>query len=140
MDDEGNGAKGRTIDAATVEADLIRTAERERLRALVAVDIEVARELHADDFQLITPAGITRTKEQYLGAIAAGDLRYRVFELVSEINVRLYGEAAVIRYQSNLETETPTGKRPLTRCWHTDSYERRDGRWQVVWSQATRVQ
>jgi hypothetical protein len=25
-------------------------------------------------------------------------------------------------------------------CWHTDCYRRRDGRWQVVWSQATRIE
>ena len=25
------------------------------------------------------------------------------------------------------------------RFWHTDIYELRDGRWQVVWSQATRI-
>jgi hypothetical protein len=23
--------------------------------------------------------------------------------------------------------------------WHTDYYERREGRWQVVWSHATRI-
>jgi hypothetical protein len=27
----------------------------------------------------------------------------------------------------------------LLHCWHTDSYEQRDGRWQVVWSQATEI-
>ena len=27
----------------------------------------------------------------------------------------------------------------LWQYWHTDGYERRDGRWQVVWSQATRI-
>ena len=24
-------------------------------------------------------------------------------------------------------------------CWHTDTHERRDGAWQVVWSQATAI-
>jgi hypothetical protein len=32
--------------------------------------------LHADDYQLITPNGSEMTKEDYLGAIAAGQLRY----------------------------------------------------------------
>ena len=25
------------------------------------------------------------------------------------------------------------------RFWHTDMYDLRDGRWQAVWSQATRI-
>jgi hypothetical protein len=24
-------------------------------------------------------------------------------------------------------------------CWHTDCYRLQDGRWQVVWSQATQI-
>jgi hypothetical protein len=27
----------------------------------------------------------------------------------------------------------------LARYWHMDVYEQRDGRWQVVWSQATQI-
>jgi hypothetical protein len=41
------------------EEDEIRAIERERLRALVAADMDVAGQLHADDFQLVTPSGST---------------------------------------------------------------------------------
>jgi hypothetical protein len=121
------------------EADLIRTTERQRLRALVEANIEVARRLHADDFQLINPVGESFTKEQYLGGIASGQLDYLVWEPESPIEVRLYGRAAVIRYRSKLEIVVQGEKIPLQRYWHTDSYEKRNGRWQVVWSQATRI-
>ncbi len=40
-----------------VDTEVIRTTERERLRSLVDADLEVARRLHADDLQLINPAG-----------------------------------------------------------------------------------
>lgn len=119
------------------EADLIRASERERLRALVGADVEAARQLHADDFQLINPRGGALSKEQYLGGIASGQLDYLVWEPESSIEVRLYGQAAVIRYQSQLEIVVQGQKVPLQRYWHTDSYEKRNGRWQVVWSQAT---
>ena len=120
------------------EADLIRATERERLRALVEADMEVARQLHADDFQLINPLGQSLSKEQYLGGIASGDLDYLVWEPES-IEVRLYDQAAVIRYQSQLEIVVQGQKVPRQRYWHTDSYEKRNGRWQVVWSQATEI-
>ncbi len=121
-----------------VEADLIRATERERIRALVEANMEVARQLHAEDFQLINPRGQSLSKEQYLGGIASGDLDYLVWEPES-IEVRLYDQAAVIRYQSQLEIVVQGQKVPRQRYWHTDSYEKRNGRWQVVWSQATGI-
>ena len=127
-----------TPSSPQAEADLIRATERERLRALVEANMEVARQLHADDFQLINPRGQSLSKEQYLGGIASGDLDYLVWEPES-IEVRLYDQAAVIRYQSQLEIVVQGQKVPRQRYWHTDFYEKRNGRWQVVWSQATGI-
>jgi hypothetical protein len=120
------------------EADQIRATERERLRALVAADIETARKLHADDFQLINPLGGALSREQYLGGVASREIDYRVWE-PGAIEVRLYGSGAIIRYQSMLEIVVRGRKVSLRRYWHTDSYEKRGGHWQVVWSQATEV-
>jgi hypothetical protein len=120
-------------------AVLIRATERERLRALVDADMEVAARLHADDVQLINPPGGTLSKDEYLGGIASGALDYLVFEPASEIRVRLYGKAAVIRYQSHLQIAVDGQDLGLGNVWHTDVYELRDGRWQAVWSQATSI-
>jgi len=122
-----------------VEADLIRTTERERVRALVEADVARARQLHADDFQLINPLGGALSKEQYLAGIGSGELDYLFWEPDS-IGVRLYGDAAVIRYSSHLEIVVQRHHVSRQRYWHTDLYERRDGQWQVVWSQATQIQ
>ncbi len=102
-------------------------------------DLDVAGRLHADDFQLINPSGGVLSKEEYLGAIAAGEIDYLVFEPDSAIAVRLHGETAVIRYQSRLEIVVGGQHVPLQGYWHTDLYEMRDGRWQAVWSQATEI-
>lgn len=59
------------------EANRIRQLERERLRALVDADMEVADRLHARDFQLVNPPGEVYSKEEYLGDIATGDLEKR---------------------------------------------------------------
>lgn len=118
-------------------ADTIRRIERERLRALVAADLAAADPLHADDFQLVTPRGTILTKADYLESIASGQITYRVFEPDSAIEVRLHDTAAVIRYRSRLEVGSGEDHMPPARSWHTDLYEIRDGRWQIVWSQAT---
>jgi hypothetical protein len=120
------------------EAELIRATERERLRALVDADMDVAWRLHAEDFQLVTPGGATYSREEYLGDIASGEIDYLVWEPTSEIEVRVYGEGAVIRYRAHIEIVFGDSKDVLN-TWHTDSYEKHDGQWQVVWSQATRI-
>ena len=122
-------------------ADQLRAIERARLRALVDADVTTARRLHADDFELINPAGGTLSKEQYLRDIASGELDYLEWE-PGEIRVRLYDKSAVIRYQARLRISVngSASRRGLVTFWHTDLYENRNGEWQIVWSHATQVQ
>ena len=116
----------------------LRDLERRRLRALVDADIELARSLHADDYELITPGGGNLGREEYLEGVGAGELHYVVFEPASEIRVRRNGPVAVLRYQARIEMEM-SDRVDRGRFWHTDMYELRDGRWQAVWSHATRI-
>ncbi len=119
-------------------AEQIREVERARLRALVAGDVAVASELHASDFQLITPIGAALSKDDYLAAIATGSIDYVAWEPGS-IDVRVHGNAAVIRYLSTLEVIFEGHRGSRGAYWHTDSYENADGQWRVVWSQATEI-
>jgi hypothetical protein len=119
------------------DPEVFRELERRRLRSLVEGDIEAARSLHAADYQLVTPGGATYTRDEYLGEIASGALRYEVFEADSEVAVQVLGrEAAAVRYVARLVVAFPGGHDDV-RAWHTDLYARRDGAWQVVWSHAT---
>ena len=130
-----------TTSAANAQSvpDELRALERERLRALVNADIDAARRLHAEDFQLINPLGGALSKADYLGAIESGEIQYLMWE-PGNIEVKLYTDAAVIRYQAELRIKVKAiPDAPTGRFWHTDVYERRDGAWQVVWSQATQV-
>lgn len=94
---------------------------------------------HAADFQLITPAGRILTKTQYLEGVSSGYINYRVWEPDSEIDVRLCGQAVAIRYRSRLHMSFDGAEGEIRSYWHNDHYELRDGRWQVVWSQATAI-
>jgi hypothetical protein len=124
-------ADGLTASAAAVLPGL----ERRRLAALAQADVDAAAPLHADDYQLITPNGSELTKADYLGAIAAGTLRYRAFEPVSDMAVLGDAPVAVLRYQARISFDDGPG----VICWHTDCYELRAGQWQAVWSQATAI-
>ena len=129
-------AVDRPVVGEDRDAELVRSTERERLQALVAGDVQRAARLHTDDFQLINPLGGALSKEQYLGGIGAGQIRYVYWE-PEDIAVRLYGEVAVLRYRSQLEIVVQGHHIPRQRYWHTDLYERHGPQWQVVWSHAT---
>ena len=118
------------------EVELLRSTERERLRVLVAGDVERAAQMHTEDFQLNNPLGGALSKEQYLGGISSGQIHYLYWEPES-IAVRLYADVAVIRYRSELEIVVKGHHIPRQRYWHTDLYERHGTQWQVVWSHAT---
>ena len=118
--------------------DELREIERRRLAALVAGDIDAARSLHADDYELVTPGGRRLDREDYLGGVGSGELHYLTFEPASDIRVRLHAGVAILRYEARIEMEMSDGV-DRGRFWHTDIYERRNGSWQAVWSQATRI-
>jgi hypothetical protein len=120
------------------QEDLIRKTERQRIEILVQGDVAKAKPFHADDFQLITPIGALLTRDEYLAAIGSGRLTYHSW-LPHDIAVRVHGSAAVIRYCANLQVTFEGHQLPMGRCWHTDTYERRENRWVVVWSQATMI-
>jgi hypothetical protein len=117
----------------------LREIERQRLAGLRNADMGSCEALHAADYQLITPGGATMSKDQYLRQIADGALDYRRFEPEGDIAVRVLGpSAAVLRYRVAIDVAFPDGH-DAGEFWHTDIYERREGRWQAVWSQATRI-
>ncbi len=118
--------------------DDLRRIERARLRSLVERDMPLARQLHSADFHLVTPTGSSYSKERYLDEIESGALKYLRWE-PEAIEVRMQAQLALLRYRATLEVDSVGGRSSVLQCWHLDSYELRDGLWQVVWSQATAI-
>src|SRR4029450_3916342 len=90
-----------------------------------------------DDFQLINPLGGPQTRQDFLATIG-GAIDFLTWEPVSGIEVRLYGNAAVVRFQSAFDL-VAFGERLTHLAWHTDLLERRQGPWQVARGQTTAV-
>ena len=118
--------------------DDLAEIERARLRALVNADLALAGQVHAEDFQLITPGGDSLSKEDYLQSIASGEVDYLVWE-PEEIASLVHEDSACLRYRSTIKIVVGGQENGPARYWHTDFYEKRAGRWQVVWSQATKT-
>jgi Domain of unknown function (DUF4440) len=125
-------------DKGSSQADRLRAIEQKRTQALVDADTATARKLMADDYQGINPAGAPLSREALLASVKAGVLDFLVEEPVSPISVRLHGNAAVLRYQRSFDLVI-AGTRLTHKAWSTELYERRHGRWQIVWEQTTAV-
>jgi hypothetical protein len=131
-------AATRGSEKGSSQADRLRAIEHKRAQALVDADTATARKLMADDFQLINPGGAPQSREELLGAVKAGVLDFLANGPASPITVRLHGDAAVLRYQRNFDLVI-AGTRLTHKAWSTELYERRHGRWQIVWEQTTAV-
>lgn len=121
------------------EADTLRAIETTRLQALVDADTATARGLMAPDFQAINPGGGVSGREDYMDAVDAGVIDYLVFEPASPIAVRLSGDSAALRYLVSFDLVVGFDTRVTHQGWITELYERRHGRWQIVWEQATAI-
>jgi hypothetical protein len=129
---------GSATGGVSTTADHLRTIETARLQALVDADTPTARKLIAPDFQLINPGGAVSSRQDYMDAVDAGIIDFLVFEPVSPIAVRLSGDSAALRYQVSFDLIVG-GTRVTHQGWITELYERREGRWQIVWEQATAI-
>jgi hypothetical protein len=130
------GARGS--EKGSSQADRLRAIEQQRTQALVDADTTTARKLMADDYQLINPGGVAQSREELLAPVKAGVLDFLANGAASPISVRLHGDAAVLRYRRSFDLVV-AGARLTHKAWSTELYERRHGRWQIVWEQTTAV-
>lgn len=93
--------------------------------------------MQAEEYVFTDPAGQAWTKTRELDTIKSGDLAIDSFEL-SDIKVRLYDNTAVVTlrivWHGQFRGNDISGPQRMT-----DVFVKRNGRWQCVASQATRI-
>jgi hypothetical protein len=125
----------RPAHATSPAADQVRAAERTFLRASVNADTQTLRQLLTPDFQLIDVTGSAETRAGYF-SILAGPVDFQQLKPLTPIRIRAYGNVAVARVRLAFRV-VASGTKLVHRGWNTDMFERRDGRWQLAWSQTT---
>lgn len=91
------------------------------------------------------PAGVHRLDVAraipFTASVSVNLARRNAFamELDSAIDVRIYEDVSLIRYRAQIEIEVQGQKYPRASYWFSDAYEKRDGQWQIVWSQGTGI-
>ena len=135
----GQGASGGAAEcglSGSAAQELI-AFEEQRIAAFMRRDWQSAAQMHSEDFEFTNPLGRVSNKAEYLDPMESGDFQYLVFEPVGPMKVRVCGNAGALRYRSKISVEGGFGVLPPRAHLHTDYYEKRGGRWQIVYSQAT---
>jgi uncharacterized protein (TIGR02246 family) len=127
-----NRANSAADDAVTV-----RQLEERVAAATERNDADALAPYLASDFTFVNPAGRLVTKDQFLNNMRTGRLHNTAYK-VDEMQVRIYGSAAVVTYRSTvagtagLQEIAPVRRR-------TTMLVKRDGRWTIVAQQSTPV-
>lgn len=105
--------------------------------AMVKADVVALANTYADDYVFTDPAGRVSHKAELLDSFTRGAIKIRAQE-ISDVHVNVYGEVAVeigkLTSRATRDGKDSSGTFRFTRVW-----VRRDGRWQTVAFQETRL-
>ncbi|HKU75863.1 MAG TPA: nuclear transport factor 2 family protein [Pyrinomonadaceae bacterium] len=133
-----------TFDPAAIEAELIRI-EREWYNATKTHNADAAKGFLADNAVIVYPDGTSATKADEIRSIESGAMSSDSYEMVESKVTVINADSAFITGRSvikNGKYNVPGQKKPIDISGEyrfLDVYARRDGKWQVVASQAVKI-
>ena len=125
----------------------IRELESQLSRAVVAGDRGLFDRMLAGDFTHTSHSGQFKTRAEWMaedkvdsrqGKPQAGKTTYEAFD-VDDLAVRIYGETAVVTGRSSPKGRTAKGEPIRGQYRFLRVWVKRDGHWQVVAFQGTRI-
>jgi ketosteroid isomerase-like protein len=134
---ESQTTKKKTSAASGVE-DQIKKVEQDWAQATIKDGPAAVDQYEADDVVSTDPSGRTTDKTQDKKDLSSGDLKFESMEL-SDMKVRVYGNTAVATGANTLKG-TYKGQDISGKYRFTDTWVKRNGKWQVVGTQSTKVQ
>jgi len=123
-------------DTSFAEQSLMKM-ELDWAQAGIKNDIAAVEKIVADDWVGIDSEGNAMTKAEAIAAMKSGSTTIQSYEF-GPMKVRVFGNTAVVT-GSDTEKSTYKGKESSGKYVWTDVYVMRDGHWQAVASQGTKV-
>src|SRR5262249_4648527 len=118
-------------------AQAIEKVERARFQAWLQKDVPALKQVIADDVVYCHSTGVCQNKAELIEFITGGAGVYRAMDVI-EIEPKQYGESIVLNGKLDMKVEQG-GKVQQFQVIYTDMYVMRDGRWQLVRWQSTRL-
>lgn len=129
-------AAGQASKTSSVE-DQIKKQEQNWAQATVKEGAAAVDQYEADDIIDTDPSGRVTDKNQDKTDLSSGDLKFQSIEL-SELKVHVYGDTAVAAGTSTVKG-TYKGQDISGKYRFTDVWVKRNGKWQAVASQSTKL-
>jgi len=127
---------GQATPEVSVEQTLMQL-ERDWSQASLKKDIDTLNKIMADDWVNIDFLGKVVTKAQTIASLKSGLPATQAAGL-GEMKVRVFGDSAIVT-GSDTGKSGSKGKEIIEKYLWTDVFVRRNGRWQAVASQSTKV-
>jgi ketosteroid isomerase-like protein len=115
----------------------IRRLHMQMVLAQLTNDIATLDRVWADDLTFTNPLGVIQTKAERLAEIKSGGRKLDAFD-VDDIQVRVYDDTAVVTSRAILKGQRQ-GQDISGQYRGIDVYVKKEGQWQVVAAQATRI-
>jgi ketosteroid isomerase-like protein len=123
--------------ATAPEAEAVRSAELARFKAMTGNDMKALNAALGDDLIYTHSNALVDSKASYVESITSGRLKYVTIE-PRDLQVRVFGTTAVITGAAAI-TSTSNGTTATNQLRFTDIWVLREGRWQMVGWQSTRL-
>src|SRR5262249_11353085 len=115
----------------------VKQTHKERLQALVDGDITKLDKIVGNDLIYISPVGKVQTKAEIVSDLKSGALKVSSIEQ-GDPNVRIFGQTAVVTYLTTSKF-VDNGREYNNQIRSTSVYVKRNGQWQLVSQQMTRL-
>jgi ketosteroid isomerase-like protein len=132
---------GKKANYANQKVDSVEQAvmqlEEDLRVAIMKGDMKTYGRLVGDDYVYTNQDAVIRTKAQMVSAYDSGSIKYESAKF-DEIKVYAYGDTAVVTGRNTAKGQD-NGKDFSGQFRYTRVYVKRQGKWQIVATQATRI-
>ena len=95
------------------------------------------RQIYADDYTLVTPSGVVRSKEEQINDLVSGQVSYRSIESTQR-TVRVYGDVAIVLSRDKYDI-LQAGQQVGRDIFFTRTYKKFGTQWREIAAHGTFV-
>jgi len=133
----GPHSEARTLNAAEQE---VLKVENDWNQALVNRDTASLQRFYADEYLYTDPDGLVWDKAKDLANLASGSAARLSAYKLDDTSVRMYGDVAVVTGRNTIKGVFERVYSDVSGAYRfTDVFVKRNGRWQCIASQASRI-
>lgn len=130
-------ATGLQAQQGQADAEAVKASELRRFEATTGKDYKTLATLLGDDLVYTHSSAAVDSKASYLESLTSGRVTYKVIK-PTDLQVRVFGDLAIIHGVAAMNVDA-NGQAIVNTLRFTDVWARRDGRWQMIAWQSTRL-